>query len=250
MTVLTPQGCALKPACSTVPTVTPRRCSGLPRWGRTSCHPARRCHSSCQRQPPAPWGTSKATGAPAGWWPGSCRDPSAAWQRAWTRLGTASMGTNRWVLEATDDGQLLIPRELPSTLAFPISTPTLALSILLPHPHCVGTLAAGRAFFLEHCPCPALPGGQLLFLDPHWSHRWENHACCNGFGFAPESLHLEAAAGTSQQLSFTGRRSPCAAREALTGTNLPQMPAWARDARLCHPCHLCPPAPCAWSVEG
>ncbi|KAL2295660.1 LOW QUALITY PROTEIN: hypothetical protein Nmel_018776 [Mimus melanotis] len=76
--------------------------------------------------------------------------------------------------------------------------------ILLPHPHCVGTLAAGRAFFLEHCPCPALPGGQLLFLDPHWSHGWENHACCNGFGFAPESLHLEAAAGTSQQLSFMG----------------------------------------------
>ncbi|XP_032938589.1 protein FAM189B isoform X4 [Catharus ustulatus] len=95
-TVLTLQGCALRPACSTVPTVTPRRCSGPPRWGRTSCHPARRCHSSCQRQPPAPWGISRATGAPVGWWPGSCRDPSAAWQLAWTCLGTASMGTNRY----------------------------------------------------------------------------------------------------------------------------------------------------------
>lgn len=127
-------------------------------------------------------------------------------------------------------------------------------SLPLPHPHGAGTLAAGRAFFLQLCPCPALPGRQLLFLDPHWSHGWENRACCNGFGFAPESLHLEAAAGTSRQLSFTGCRRLCTAREALTGTSLSQMPVWAHDARLCHPCHLCPPAPCAtwlhWSVKG
>lgn len=130
LTVLTLQGCALRPACSAIPTVTPRRCSGPAQWGRTSCRPARRCRSSCQRQPPAPWGTSRATGAPVGWWPGSCRDPSAAWQLAWRCLGTASTGTNRWVLEATGDGHLLLPRELPSMLSLPsvpISTSTLAL---------------------------------------------------------------------------------------------------------------------------
>lgn len=138
MTAPTPQGCAPRPACSTVPTVTPHRCSGLAPWGRTSCHPPRRCHSSCQRQPPAPWGTSRATGVPVGWWPGSCRDPSAAWQLAWKCLGTASTGTNRWVLEATGHGQLLLARELPSMLSLPslpINTSTLALP-LFPFPCC------------------------------------------------------------------------------------------------------------------
>lgn len=144
LTVLTLQGCALRPACSAVPTVTPRRCSGPARWGRTSCHPARRCRSSCQRRPPAPWGTSRATGAPVGWWPGSCRDPSAARQLAWRYLGTASMGTNRWVLEATGDGQLLLPRELPSTFSLPsapISTSTLAFPQLLFPCHTPAVLA-------------------------------------------------------------------------------------------------------------
>ena len=63
---VSPQGCARRPACSAIHTVTPHCCSGLDLWGRASCCPPRRCHSSCQRRRPAPWGTSRSAGAPVG----------------------------------------------------------------------------------------------------------------------------------------------------------------------------------------
>lgn len=196
LTAASPQGCARGPARSTARTVTPRCCSGPARQGRASCCPPRRPRSSSRRRRPAPWGTSRSA---AGWWPGSCRDRSAAWQRGRRCPGTAPRGTSRWAPAATvpwgDRGSSSFAGSPTHTLSLPLVLTTSRRGAG-PWPRTPGVGTSCRRRLL---PAPlSLPSppwrGCLFPLVPTAATR-ENQVCRKGFGFAPESAQPRGSGG-------------------------------------------------------